>query len=133
MLNTSLLLRAIPSFDLGRRWAHRSQDRRGGIEAPIHLSATNATGTMGATEAPSQQQPAVLALIGILTFMVIIGAVLFYRNKTSAQSEKTEETQVTLNTHYVYSYRVLRLLPCPCCACSEKTRLDSKFKLKGVQ
>lgn len=55
-------------------------------------------GTMGATGAQSQQQLALLALIGIPAFLVIIGALLIYRFRISSQSEKTEEIQVTLIT-----------------------------------
>lgn len=50
---------------------------------------------MGASEGPPQLQLAVLALIGVLAFILIVGGVWLYRFRSSSESQKTEETQVT--------------------------------------
>ena len=61
----------------------------------LSISNLKRKNTMGTSEgAPQQQHAAVLALIGILAFIFIIGAVLFKRLGRPVQPHKTQATEV---------------------------------------
>ena len=67
-----------------------------GTKAFLHCPDSKIMVTMGASEGPPQQQLAVLALVGVVAFILIVGAVLLYRFRSSSVSQKTDETQVAL-------------------------------------
>ncbi len=69
-----------------------------GIQASLHLSDSRSMSTMGASEGPPQQQLAVMALVGVLAFIFLVGGVLLYRFRSSSRPQKTDETQVASRT-----------------------------------
>ena len=67
----------------------------------VHRSDTRSMGTMGASEGPPEQQLAVLPLLGVLALIFIVGGVLLYRFRSSAQSQKADEIQVALRSYSI--------------------------------
>ena len=83
----------------------------------LSLKQTDLTrhGYHGDEAGPQQQQAVVLAIIGILAFIFIIGGVLVYRFRRPAQSQKTEEKEVNvyLPTVTIYVQPLCRTLEVP--------------------